>query len=112
MSCAIKQYFVPVESCIDYQSYIYKINPGLTQDQYEVSRRILTTLGTADEQRMGVVYVRGPWGFLVIPHFGYPTMRISFFHDTAEAEINEVLSLIYAAFENAQTTNNQGGLDG
>jgi len=108
----LKQHFVPVESCVDYQTYSYKISPGLTQLQYDASRRILTTLGTADEQRMGVMYVRGPWGFFVIPHYGYPSLRISFFHDATETEINEVLSLIYTAFESTQTTNNQGGLDG
>ena len=112
MSYTHEQHFVPVESCVDYQSYIYTINPDLTQIQYELSRRMLVSLGTADEQRMGVVYVRGPWGFFVIPHFGYPTLRISFFHDTTDTEINEVFLLVYAAFENAQTINNKGDLDG
>lgn len=111
MSGASKQRFGPVESCVDYQSYVYKIEPDLTQAQYMASQQLLMRLGKADEERMGVVYVRGPWGFFVIPHYGYPTLRVSFFHDTPDTEINHVLSLICAAFETPNTINNQGDLD-
>ena len=48
---------------------------------------------------MGVVYVRGPWGFFVIPPHGYPHLRISFFFDTPDREFNEVLTSISTAFE-------------
>jgi hypothetical protein len=105
------QHFGPVESCLDYQSYVYRIDPGLTPDQYATSCRHLSTIGEADEERMGVVYVRGPWGFFVIPHHGYPSLRVSFYHDTPDTEINSVLELICAAFKMSTTTNNQGDLD-
>ena len=111
MTGVSKQRFGPVESCVDYQSYVYHINPGLTPAQYTAARSLLMALGKADEERMGVVYVRGSWGFFVIPHHGYPTLRVSFYHDTPGTEINNVLSLICAAFEAPNTINNQGGLD-
>ena len=111
MSGVSKRRFGPVESCVDYQSYVYEIDPGLTRAHYMASRQRLMTLGKADEERMGVIYVRGPWGFFVIPHYGYPTLRASFYHDTPGTEINQVLSLICAAFETHNTINNQGDLD-
>ena len=111
MSDESEQRFGPVESCVDYQSYVYRIDPGLTPGQYAASCRLLMALGKTDEERMGVVYVRGPWGFLVIPRHGYPTLRVSFYHDTPATEINNVLGLICAAFEPPNTINNQGDLD-
>jgi len=112
MNASPKRRIVPVDSCVDYQSYVYKIDPDFLPEQYECTRRRLLTLGNADEERMGVVYVRGPWGFFIIPHFGYPTLRVSFYHDTPISEINKILSLICEAFEAQQLDNTQGGLDG
>ena len=105
------QRFGPVESCVDYRSYVYSIDPGLSSPRYMASRRQLMTLGKADEERMGVVYVRGPWGFFVVPHYSYPTLRVSFYHDTPSTEIDAILSLICAAFEAPDAVINQGDLD-
>jgi len=111
MNGVAKQRFGPVESCLDYQSYVYRIDPCLTLEQYSESRRMLLTLGRAEEERMGVTYVRGPWGFFVIPQYGYPTLRVSFYHDTPNTEIKDVLDDICAAFEPSMMINHQGGLN-
>ena len=111
MSSALKQRFRPVESCVDYQSYVYHIDSDLTPSQYSISCQRLKSLGNADNERMGVIYVRGPWGFFVIPNHGYPTIRVSFFYDTPRTELNNMLALISAAFESIKTNNNQGGLN-
>ena len=111
MNSVSKQRFGPVESCVDYQSYVYSIEPDLTLEQYLALRQRLTALGNAEEERMGVIYVRGPWGFFVIPHFGYPTLRVSFYHDTPHTEINVVLAMICTVFETPNTIKNQGGQD-
>ena len=107
----LEQRFGFVESCLDYRSYVYTIDPDLSPARYVTSRRQLMTLGRVDEERMGVVYVRGPWGFFVIPGHGYPKLRVSFFHDTPTTEINDVLSSICAAFEKSDAVFNQGELD-
>jgi len=99
MSGVSKQFSGPVDSCVDYQAYVYHIDTGLTPAQYSTSCQRLKALGNADEERMGVIYVRGPWGFFVIPQYGYPTIRVSFFFDTSRSEINDVLALLCAAFE-------------
>ncbi len=106
-----KRRFGPVESCVDYRSYVYNIDPDLSPAHYTASRQQLMTLGKADEERMGVVYVRGPWGFFVIPHYGYPTLRVSFYHDTTTPEINDILSMICTAFDEPDAIINQGDLD-
>lgn len=111
MTSVAKQRFGPVESCVDYQSYVLSIDPGLTTTEYSGISQRLSSLGKADAQRMGVIYVRGPWGFFVIPCHGYPTLRVSFFHDTPRAEIDSVLALICTAFESPDTINYQGALD-
>jgi hypothetical protein len=106
-----KQHFGAVESCIDYHSYVYTIDPDLKQERYQATRLQLMKLGSVNEERMGVIYVRGPWGFYVIPQYGYPTLRVSFFHDTPTKEIDDILSLISAAFEAPEAIVNQGDLD-
>lgn len=106
MNGAPKQRFVAVESCVDYQSYVYHIDPDLTPSQYSTSCEKLKILGDADNERMGVTYVRGSWGFFVIPHYGYPTIRISFFYDTPHKEIRDVLALISTAFKSPKCINN------
>jgi hypothetical protein len=103
--------FKRVENCLDYQSYVYTVDPGLTQAQFMASRRQLIKLGMADEERMGVIYVRGPWGFFVIPQHGYPTLRVSFFHDTPTTDIRGILSSIYKAFAVSDAVLDQGDLD-
>jgi hypothetical protein len=106
-----EQYFQPVDSCLDYRSYVYLIDPGLSPAQYLASRRQLLTIGKTNEERMGVVYVRGPWGFFVVPQQGYPKLRVSFFYDTPFTEIRNVMASICAAFDASNTVFNQGDLD-
>jgi hypothetical protein len=106
MNSVSEQRFGAVESCVDYQSYVYHIDPELTPSQYSSSSQKLKTLGDADDERMGVLYVRGPWGFFVIPRYGYPTIRVSFYFDTPAQDINDVMALICAAFESSKSINN------
>ncbi len=88
--------FQPVDSCLDYQSYSCALDPELPVSAFAEVRQLLRQLGTADQERMGVVYVRGPWGFFVIPGHGYPSLRASFFFDTPDDEIEKVLGEICA----------------
>ena len=60
---------------------------------------------------MGVVYVRGPWGFFVIPHHGYSKLRVSFFYDTPTTEIRDVMASICTAFDASDAVFDQGDLD-
>jgi len=87
-------------SCIDYRSFVYHIGPDISAARYEEIKNKLKNLGRAEDERMGVIYVRGPWGFFVIPHFGFSTLRISFFHDTSGSEQIEMMKAISAIFEN------------
>lgn len=88
-----------VDSCIDYQTVVTPLDTSLTQVSYDILVKKLLLLGVADRERMGVTYVRGPWGFLVIPGRGFPELRISFFHDASEQEVNTVLVSIGKAIE-------------
>lgn len=100
-----------IESCLDYKAYSYALDPGISADDYQVKRQLLMALGNTIEEGMGVVYVRGPWGFLVIPQHGYPRLRISFFHDTPADEIQNMLNSITALFELDDRTINRGDVD-
>jgi hypothetical protein len=111
MSTRPEQRFRHVETCLDYRSYEYAITPQLSQEQYAASRRRLLTIGRADEEKMGVVYVRGPWGFFVIPQHGYPVLRVSFFHDTPTTEMDDILTSISTAFETSDAILEQGEPD-
>lgn len=84
-------------SCIDYRTYIAPLDTHIGQDAHIALTKRLLTLGVAEDERMGVIYVRGPWGFLVIPQPGFPELRISFYHDTSKDEVEAVLVSIRQA---------------
>lgn len=86
------------QSCVDYRSYVYQIRKDINLDQFNIIVQRLATLGRAENERMGVVYVRGPWGFFVIPRLGFPHLRISFFFDTPEKECIEMMKSISYVF--------------
>jgi len=94
----VSESFKKIDSCVDYHSYEFRISDHLTADEYAEIRRKLMALGKAEQERMGVIYVRGPWGFMVVPHFGFPALRVSFFHDTPQSECQAVLKNINAVF--------------
>lgn len=86
-----------VENCADYQTYVATIDTDETPSQYASMKQSLMRIGNCEPERMGVVYVRGPWGFLVIPGPGFPELRISFYHDTPVHDRNAVLASIATA---------------
>jgi len=100
--------FSPDKSCVDYRSYVYRIDPNIDEKNFVKLRESLSNLGTAERERMGVVYVRGPWGFFVIPSFGFPNLKVSFFHDTPEYECVEVMQTIGKIFLQPDLVNEQG----
>ena len=104
----VERRFTAVDSCVDYRSYVYHIDSDLSAEHYENVRRRLLKLGRSDEERMGVVYVRGPWGFFVVPHHGFPSLRVSFFHDTPENECHDVLRSISKVFDETEIDLNRG----
>ena len=108
---APKQCFRRIQSCLDYKAYVHDIKPELSPVQYEQSRCRLMTLGRADKERMGVVYVYGPWGFFVIPGHGYPDLRVNFYHDTSITEMNGIMASICAVLDASDVAFNQGELD-
>lgn len=94
-----------VESCLDYRSYVCAIDQDLSPVRYEAACRLLMQMGRTHEERMGVVYVRGPWGFFVIPRQGYPKLRASFFHDTPTSEFSDILATICQVLAAFNTSN-------
>lgn len=108
---AAAQGFRRAESCIDYRAYTHPIDPDVSPVRYGLACEQLRRVGQSCEERMGVVYVRGPWGFLVIPQLGYPELRVNFYHDTPIREINDVLASIRVALETLVVAFDQGELD-
>jgi len=86
-----------VDSCTDYHTFVTPLDTAMESAAFNSLTERLRTLGVADQARMGVIYVRGPWGFLVIPSPGYPELRVSFYHDTSEHDMDDVLASIKAA---------------
>lgn len=86
-----------VKSCVDYRTFVAPLDTAISPAVHNTLTEKLLKLGVAEPERMGVIYVRGAWGFLVIPSPGFPELRISFYHDTPDDELNAVLVLIRAA---------------
>ena len=102
--------FVPVDSCLDYKAYTCEFVHNLTSAQHSALSEELIALGQTHEERMGVVYVNGPWGFFVIPRPGFPVLKVSFYHDTPITEINEMCDRICAVFDSVNMVNYLGAL--
>lgn len=101
-----------VESCVDYRTYMAQINPKISSMQFTSLKNRLQGLGVTEPERMGVVYVHGPWGFVVIPRPGFSDLRISFYHEVSEQERNAVLESIESAlYESHATVLQTGGKD-
>ena len=86
-----------VDSCLDYRSFAVSLDPAMAAGMYSTLREKLLLLGTAEAERMGVTYVRGPWGFLVIPQRGFHELRVSFYYDVPTQDSDAILASITAA---------------
>lgn len=89
--------FRRTDSCVDYQSYLVPLDPGVSTSAYFAFRKRILALGTPEPERMGVTYVQGPWGFLAIPQAGFPELRVNFYHDTPIRDRDAVLTSIAVA---------------
>ena len=106
-----EQCFRNIESCLNYRAYIYDIDPELSPATYAAMCHELTRLGRAEKERMGVIYVHGPWGFFVIPKHGFPELRINFYHDIPISEIRDVMASICAIFSSSDAALHSGDMN-
>lgn len=90
-----------VNSCVDYRTFVAPLDTAMIPAVYNLLTEELLVLGVAEPERMGVTYVRGPWGFLVIPRAGFPELRISFYHDANEDELDAILASVRVALKNS-----------
>jgi len=88
-----------VDSCVDYRSFVAQLNSAMTHVAHNFLTEKLQPFGVAERERMGVTYIRGAWGFLVIPGLGFPELRVSFYHDTPDREVEAVLVSIWKSME-------------
>lgn len=91
--------FRAVENCVDYRSYVFPLDTGITKATHCALQARLRALGKADEERLGVLYIRGYWGFLVFPPRGFPELRVSFYKETDESAERTILNTISEAFQ-------------
>ena len=92
-----------VENCADYRSFVFPLNKAMTAAAHSVVCARLSELGTADKERLGVTYVRGAWGFLVLPPKGFPELRVSFYKETDTAVEQTILDAISKALQMMST---------
>ena len=91
--------FRVVENCVDYRSYVCPLDAEITTATHCALRARLMALGKADEERLGVLYIRGYWGFLVYPPRGFPELRVSFYKETEIAAERAILNAISEALQ-------------
>lgn len=80
----------------------------MTASQYTAICGRLATLGKTKEERMGVTYVYAAWGFCIIPCYGFPELRLNFYHETPITDIENVMASVHAAFEASNVVANPG----
>lgn len=95
--------FLPVENCVDYRSFVCPLATTITAAAHTALGARLATLGKAETERLGVIYIKGNWGFLVYPPRGFPELRVSFYKETDKATEQTILAAISEALQTIST---------
>jgi len=100
----------PAHACLDYQAFRFALPPSLAESDFARLKEALKRLGRIRYEALGVTYVDGKWGVLIVPPFGFPELKINFFHDvpveTAQRLLDCIADLLLGgdALDAARTT--------
>jgi len=69
--------FRRISSCLNYRAYCAALDTGMTTTTHGRMRDQFMGLGDPEPERMGVTYIWGDWGFLIVPGPGFPELRVN-----------------------------------
>ncbi len=95
--------FHPISACVDYRAFILPLT-GLDRPAWNGFRRSLQALAETTEVRLGVLRILGWWGFLDVPAYGFPELKVSFYRDTPDETIRAYLVEIEAHVRTSRPT--------
>lgn len=73
-----------IPACVKYKSYVFPLGKNISQENYNVLKTFLKTLGQDEPEYLGVMRVRGDWGFLDYPSYGFIEFKVNFYKTTSE----------------------------
>jgi hypothetical protein len=91
-----------IPACLDYDAYVFDLPGDLAAMQLSGVRKGLERLGRVDREELGVVYIRGDWGHLVLPPPGFPELKVVFHRGTPVRSRQRILELTAAAIAASQ----------
>ncbi len=90
-----------VGSCLDYQAYILDLPPGISGEAYGQLDRHLRGLGRLEQELLGVAYIRGDWGVVIVPPPGFPEIKMKIHHHVGDGRTRALLTQVQAIVERA-----------
>ena len=84
----------PAAACLDYRAFLFSLEPPWPEPAYARLCDTLRGLGRIRREALGVTYVDGEWGFLVIPPPGFPELKINFHHGAPDPAAQTLLDRI------------------
>lgn len=88
-------------ACIDYRAWMLPLQ-DLEARAWPTLIEALAGLGQARPDPTGVVTVRGPWGFLLVPPRGFPELRLNCYKNISADRERDLLTDIAALVHQAR----------
>ena len=90
-------------SCLDYQTWVIDLPDQIPAGRHAEMACRLRALGRLDQELLGVAYVRGDWGVLIVPPVGFPEIKIRIHHHVGEKRSKAILTSIRRIVDRALT---------
>jgi len=81
-------------ACLDYRAFVFDLGTGWDASRLKRLRTALLSLGEVERSALQVVYVRGSWGFAIVPPPHFPDLKINFFYTTDRSMVEEILAAV------------------
>ncbi len=92
-----------VGGCLDYQTWVIDLPAAIPAGRHAEMAHRLRAFGRLDQELLGVAYVRGDWGVLIVPPVGFPEIKIRIHHHVGEKRSKAILASIRRIVDRALT---------
>lgn len=94
--------FRAVPSCTKYRAFTGEMPAHASTEQHDQLRTHCASLGDHCERYLGILRVRGDWGFLDLPGPGFPELKVNFYKHTPQSAQSRILEYLQTALEQTE----------
>jgi hypothetical protein len=91
----IPKYYQPIDSCVNYQAYQFRLPTALSVDAYQQIRAYVKSFGdNLNPEAIKVLHIEHELFFIDFPAYGFPYFKISFYPQTPATKVKNYLYLL------------------